>query len=290
MPDPEFRLAPGTNNLDARFRLGRTHRRVMVTPPPRLLGDQDCSLGSSVLPPMVRVTVRCSVSSCAASQQPRASTGGSIRGEGEASAIRWWCLPAPLGKRDYVTSLRHRLVVAYMRVSRRKRAMMTTESLRDSAGEAAEILRREAAEYADVQRPHASALHFGHFVPSALAPGNPQTVPSAAGAKRRWLTQRLAAMVLPDALTIPARALTSATSTVENKRYDSTAAAAADTGIRPATPQRMRHAPRRPAGTRHHHCDCDLPRRIRPAGLDFQLTMAARTRRLIVLCYGGGLA
>jgi hypothetical protein len=27
---------------------------VMVTPPPRLLGDQDCSLGSSVLPPMVR--------------------------------------------------------------------------------------------------------------------------------------------------------------------------------------------------------------------------------------------
>jgi len=30
------------------------------------------------------------------------------------------------------------------------------------------------------------------------------------------------------------------------KRYDSTAAAAADTGIRPATPQRMRHAPRRP--------------------------------------------
>src|SRR5829696_8735107 len=86
-----------------------------------------------------------------------------------------------------------------------------------------------------------------------------------------------AAMVLPDALTIPARALTSATSTVEKKRYDSTAAAAADTGIRPATPQRMRHAPRRPPGARHHHCDCDLPRRIRPAGLDFQLTMAART-------------
>jgi hypothetical protein len=25
----------------------------------------------------------------------------------------------------------------------------------------------------DVQRPHASALLFGHFVPSALAPGHP---------------------------------------------------------------------------------------------------------------------
>jgi hypothetical protein len=74
------------------------------------------------------------------------------------------------------------------------------------------------------------------------------------------------------------------------KRYDSTAAAAADTGIRPETPQRMRHAPRRPPGARHHHCDCDLPRRIRPVGLDFQLTMAARTRRLIVLCDGGRLA
>src|SRR5688572_15643790 len=160
-----------------------------------------------------------------------------------------------------------------------------------------------------------------------LAPGCPQTVPSAAGAKRRWPTQRLphqraaslifqllgqrnprssaastpirayantpviidtAAMVLPDALTIRARALTSVTSTVKKKRYDSTAAAAADTGIRPATPQRMRHPPRRPPGARHHHCDCDLPRRIRPAGLDFQLTMAARTRRLIVFCYGGG--
>src|SRR5215217_189244 len=71
----------------------------------------------------------------------------------------------------------------------------------------------------------------------------------------------------------------------EKLHYDSTtAAAAADTGIRPATPQRMRHAPHRPPGARHHHCDCDLPRRIRPAGLDFQLTMAARTRRLIVLC------
>ena len=61
------------------------------------------------------------------------------------------------------------------------------------------------------------------------------------------------------------------------KRYDSTAAAAADTGIRPATPQRMRHSPRRPPGARHHHSDCDIPRRIRPAWLDFQLTMAART-------------
>ena len=37
------------------------------------------------------------------------------------------------------------------------------------------------------------------------------------------------------------------------KRYDSTAAAAADTGIRPATPQRMPHV--RPPGGRHHHCD-----------------------------------
>src|SRR5215203_2419361 len=61
------------------------------------------------------------------------------------------------------------------------------------------------------------------------------------------------------------------------KRYDSTAAAAADTGIRPATPQRMRHNPRRPPGARRHHRDCDLPRRIRPAGLDLQLTMAAPT-------------
>ena len=71
------------------------------------------------------------------------------------------------------------------------------------------------------------------------------------------------------------------------KRYDSTtAAAAADTGIRPATPQRMRHPPR----ARHHHRDCDLPRRIRSAGLDFQLTRAAQTPRLIVLCDGSGLA
>jgi hypothetical protein len=31
-------------------------------------------------------------------------------------------------------------------------------------------------------------------------------------------------------------------------------------------------------------------RSIRRAGLDFKLTMAARTRRLIVLCDGGGLA
>jgi hypothetical protein len=86
--------------------------------------------------------------------------------------------------------------------------------------------------------------------------------------------------------------LTSVTSTVEKKpRYDSTtAAAAADTGIRPAAPQRMRHPPRRPPGADHHHRDCDLPRRIRPAWLDFQLTMAARTRRLTVLCDGGGLA
>ena len=75
------------------------------------------------------------------------------------------------------------------------------------------------------------------------------------------------------------------------KRYDSTtAAAAADTGIRQATPQRMRHPPRRPPGARHHHRDRDLPGRIRPAGKDFQLTMAARTRRLIMLCDGGGLA
>jgi hypothetical protein len=77
----------------------------------------------------------------------------------------------------------------------------------------------------------------------------------------------------------------------EKPRYDSTtAAAAADTGIRPATPQRMRHRPRRPPGARHHHRDCDLPRRIRPAGMDLQLTMAARTRRLTVFCDGGGPA
>ena len=74
------------------------------------------------------------------------------------------------------------------------------------------------------------------------------------------------------------------------KRYDSTAAAAADTGIRPATPQRMRHPPRRPPGAGYHHRDCDPPSRVRPAGLDFQLTMAAATRRLILLCDGGGLA
>ena len=85
--------------------------------------------------------------------------------------------------------------------------------------------------------------------------------------------------------------LTSVTHRREKPRYDSTtAAAAADTGIRPATPQRMRHPRRRPPGARHHHRHCDLPRRIRPAGLDFQLTMAARTRRLIVLCDGRRLA
>src|SRR5215217_7027149 len=98
-----------------------------------------------------------------------------------------------------------------------------------------------------------------------------------------------AAMVLPDALTISARALTSGYIHRREKRSDSTTAAAADTGIRPATPQRMRHAPRGPPGARHHHRECDLPRRIRPAGLDFQLTMAARTQRLIVLCDAGGL-
>src|SRR5215211_4914724 len=85
-----------------------------------------------------------------------------------------------------------------------------------------------------------------------------------------------AAMVLPDALTIPASTNVGYIHRRE-KRYDSTAAAAADTGIRPATPQRMRHNPRRPPGARRHHRDCDLPRRIRPAGLDLQLTMAAPT-------------
>jgi hypothetical protein len=85
--------------------------------------------------------------------------------------------------------------------------------------------------------------------------------------------------------------LTSVTPTVDEKRYDSaTAAAAPDTGIRPATPQRMRHPPRRPPRASYHHCDCDPPSRVRPAGLDFQLTMAAATRRLILLCDGGGLA
>ena len=57
--------------------------------------------------------------------------------------------------------------------------------------------------------------------------------------------------------------------------HDSTAAATTDTGGRPATRQRMRHAPRRAPSERHHHCDCDHFGRIRPAGLDFQLTMAA---------------
>src|SRR5215217_30710 len=167
------------------------------------------------------------------------------------------------------------------------------------------------------------------IVLSALAPSCPQTVRSAAGgAKRRWPTQRLphqraawlifqllgrrnprssaastpirayanqpviadtAAMVLPRRADDPGPSTNVGYLHRREKRYDSTAGAAADTGIRRATPQRMRHAPRRPPGARHHHRDCDLPRRIRPAGLDFQLTMAARTRRLIVPCDAGGL-
>jgi hypothetical protein len=68
--------------------------------------------------------------------------------------------------------------------------------------------------------------------------------------------------------------LTSVTPTVEKKSYDSTTAAAAPPQ---ATPQRMRHPPRRPPGADHHHRDCDLPRRIRPAELDFQLDGSADT-------------
>jgi hypothetical protein len=81
--------------------------------------------------------------------------------------------------------------------------------------------------------------------------------------------------LLPNALRFAARALTSVTSTRREKRHDSTAAATTDTGGRPATRQRMRHAPRRAPSARHHHCDCDHFGRIRPSGLDFQLTMAA---------------
>ena len=69
----------------------------------------------------------------------------------------------------------------------------------------------------------------------------------------------------------------------KEKHHDSTAAATADKGIRAATRQRLRHAPRRASGARHHHCDCDLPKRIRPAGLDFRLTMAARAWRCLVV-------
>ena len=55
-----------------------------------------------------------------------------------------------------------------------------------------------------------------------------------------------AATLLPNALTFPGSSTNVGYVRRREKRHDSTAAATADTGIRPATPQRMRHAPRRP--------------------------------------------